>query len=104
MNTLADRVLQGEILTVQEGLDILNLPDTETLRLVDAAWRVRREAFGDQVKVNVLLNAKSGLCAEDCAYCSQAKGADTGIARYRVLEPAEMLDEAKKAQAAGAQR
>ncbi|WP_199698517.1 biotin synthase BioB [Deinococcus cavernae] len=104
MNTLADRVLQGEILTVQEGLNLLNLPDTETLRLVDAAWRVRRETFGDQVKVNVLLNAKSGLCAEDCAYCSQAKGADTGIARYRVLEPAEMLDEAKRAQAAGAQR
>ena len=104
IDTLAERVLRGEILSVQESVELLNLPDTETLRLLDAAWRVRREAFGDQVKVNVLLNAKSGICAEDCAYCSQAKGADTGIPRYRVLSPDEMLDEAKRAQAAGAQR
>ena len=65
---------------------------------------MRREAFGNRIKVNVLLNAKSGLCAEDCSYCSQAKGADTGVARYRTLHPREMLAEAKKAQAAGAQR
>lgn len=104
IDTLAERVLRGEILSVSEGVELLNLPDTETLRLVDAAWRVRRAAFGDRVKVNVLLNAKSGICAEDCAYCSQAKGADTGISRYRVLSPGEMVDEAKKAQAAGAQR
>lgn len=104
LSTLAQRVLDGEILSADEGLAILNLPDTETLTLLDAAWRVRREAFGDQVKVNVLLNAKSGLCAEDCSYCSQAKGADTGVSRYRVLTPDEMLSEAKKAQEAGAQR
>lgn len=104
MDTLAERVLRGELLSVDEGVALLNLPDTETLRLVDVAWRVRRQAFGDEVKVNVLLNAKSGLCAEDCAYCSQAKGADTGIPRYRVLSPDEMVSEAKRAQEAGAQR
>ncbi|PTA68858.1 biotin synthase BioB [Deinococcus arcticus] len=104
LDTLADRVLRGERLSPSEGLDLLNLPDHDTLRVVDAAWRVRREAFGDRVKVNVLLNAKSGICAEDCHYCSQAKGADTGIPRYRVLHPREMLEEARKAQAAGAQR
>jgi len=104
IDTLAGRVLSGEILTPEEGLAVLNLPDTDTLRLLDAAWRVRREAFGDRVKVNVLLNAKSGLCAEDCSYCSQAKEADTGVPKYRVLHPREMLAEARKAQEAGAQR
>lgn len=102
--SLSERVLGGEILSKEEALSLLNLPDTETLRLLDEAWRVRRDTFGDAVKVNVLLNAKSGICAEDCHYCSQAKGADTGIPRYRVLHPREMLAEAKKAQAAGAQR
>lgn len=104
LDTVTERVLRGEVLSAEEGAALLRLGDTETLRLVDAAWRVRREYFGDQVKVNVLLNAKSGLCAEDCAYCSQAKGADTGIPRYRVLSPGEMLSEAKKAAQAGAQR
>lgn len=104
LDALTARVLRGEPLTPAEGLAVLNVPDTDTLKLVDAAWRVRREAFGDTVKVNVLLNAKSGLCAEDCTYCSQAKGADTGIPRYRVRTPEEMLADARRAEAAGAQR
>lgn len=104
VDVLAEKALRGEVLTQEEGLAVLDLPDHETLRLVDAAWRVRRHHFGDRVKVNVLLNAKSGLCAEDCHYCSQAKGADTGIDRYRVLHPVEMLEDAKKAAEAGAQR
>ena len=47
LDGLTERVLNGETLSVQEGLHLLNLPDTDTLRLVDAAWRVRREAFED---------------------------------------------------------
>ena len=104
MESYVRRVLNGEVLAHAEALALLNLPDTDTLRLIDAAWQVRREYFQDRVKVNVLLNAKSGICAEDCHYCSQAKGADTGIPRYRVMEPQEMLAQARQAAQAGAQR
>ena len=104
MESYVNRVLNGDVLAHAEALALLNLPDTDTLRLIDAAWQVRREYFQDRVKVNVLLNAKSGICAEDCHYCSQAKGADTDIARYRVMEPQEMLAQARQAAQAGAQR
>ena len=104
MESYVRRVLNGEVLAHAEALALLNLPDTDTLRLIDAAWQVRREYFQDRVKVNVLLNAKSGICAEDCHYCSQAKGADTDIARYRVMEPQEMLAQARQAAQSGAQR
>jgi len=103
-DALLARALRDEAPTREEALAILNLPDHETLRLVDVAWRVRRHFFQERVKVNVLLNAKSGLCAEDCHYCSQAKGADTGINRYRVLDPSEMVENARRAADAGAQR
>ncbi|SMB95545.1 biotin synthase BioB [Deinococcus hopiensis] len=104
LGALTQTALQDHPLSREDALALLRVPDHDTLKVVDAAWQVRRHHFGDRVKVNVLLNAKSGLCAEDCAYCSQAKGADTEIPRYRVLHPREMLEQAKKAAEAGAQR
>jgi biotin synthase len=83
---------------------LLQLPDAETLRLVEAAWRVRRHFFGNRVKVNVLLNAQSGICPEDCHYCSQSRISKAPIPRYRMLSVEEILDRARKAFAAGAQR
>ncbi len=83
---------------------LLQLPDEDTLRLVEAAWRVRRHFFGNRVKVNVLLNAQSGLCPEDCHYCSQSHISTAPIPRYRMLSVEEILDRARKAYAAGAQR
>ena len=103
-DTLLENSLNDIAPSPEEALALLQLPDHETLRLVDVAWRIRRHYFADKVKVNVLVNAKSGLCAEDCHYCSQAKGAETDIPRYRVMHPREILEQAKQAQAAGAQR
>jgi biotin synthase len=80
------------------------LPDEDTLQLVDAAWRVRRAFFGDRTKVNVLLNAKSGYCPEDCGYCSQSRHVQTPIDRYPIIKPAAMVAAAREAHAAGAQR
>lgn len=103
-DALTQQALNGEALTPQQALSILNAPDTDTLKILDAAWTVRRQHFGDSVKVNVLQNAKSGICAEDCHYCSQAKGKDTGVARYRVQTPKELVEAAQAAANAGAQR
>lgn len=83
---------------------LLQLPDEDTLRLVEAAWRVRRHFFGNRVKVNVLLNAQSGICPEDCHYCSQSRISRAPIPRYRMLAVEEILERARKAHAAGAQR
>ncbi|MEX0991422.1 MAG: biotin synthase BioB [Actinomycetota bacterium] len=86
------------------ALAMLALPDEDTLRLVDAGWQVRRANFADRTKVNVLLNAKSGYCPEDCGYCSQSRHVQTPIDRYPVIKPAAMLAAAREAHAAGAQR
>ena len=88
----------------ETALGLLRLTDEDTLRLVDAATRVRREHFGDRVKVNVLLNTKSGYCPEDCGYCSQSRHVTTEIERYPMLRPEGMLNAAREAYAGGAQR
>ncbi len=94
---LADRVLLGHQLTAEEGLSILRSPDEQLLDLLAATYRVRRQRWGNQVRLNFLINAKSGACAEDCGYCSQSRVSKAEIARYALLPPEEILDGARAA-------
>ncbi len=94
---LAERVLGGRRLTRQEGLDILQCPDEELLELLAAAYRVRRHYHGRQVQVNFLINAKSGLCGEDCAYCSQSAVSTAPIQKYRLVSKEKILQGAELA-------
>ena len=70
---LADRVLAGHQLSSDEALAVLRCPDLELLDLLAATYRVRQRYFGNRVQLYFLMNAKSGLCPEDCGYCSQSK-------------------------------
>lgn len=101
---LVEKAISNEPPTKDEALSLLRLSDTESLPLIDAAWRVRREFFGNKVKINVLLNAKSGFCPEDCGYCSQSRFASSEIQRYPMLDPMIMLEKAREAYKAGAHR
>jgi len=95
--TRADRVLDGQPLTAEEGLAVLRSPDSELLEILSAAYRLRYARWGNRVHLNFLINAKSGSCAEDCAYCSQSKVSDAHIARYKLLDPQQILDGARVA-------
>jgi biotin synthase len=96
-HVLADRASQGDQLTSEEGLSILRSPDEQLLDLLAAAYRVRRQWWGNQVRLNFLINAKSGACAEDCGYCSQSRVSKADIARYALLPSSQILDGARAA-------
>ena len=70
-------------------------PDEELLELLAAAYRVRRRYFGNRVELYFLMNAKSGLCPEDCGYCSQSKVSEAEIPRYNLLSEPKLLDGAR---------
>jgi biotin synthase len=84
-HALADRVLAGGELDRDDARAILDSPDEEILDLLAAAYRVRQRAFGNTVQLFFLMNAKSGLCPEDCGYCSQSKVSEAEIPRYNLL-------------------
>ena len=94
---LADDVLHGESISRETAIGLLNVSDDEVLALLDAAYRVRRQHFGKSVQLYYLKNAKSGLCPEDCGYCSQAKGSDAAIDKYPMLNAERLKDGARKA-------
>ena len=96
-HAVADVVLGGQRLSAEDALRVLECPDGELLDLLAAVYRVRRRWFGNQVQLYFLMNAKSGLCPEDCAYCSQSKVSEAGIPRYNLLSREKLLDGARLA-------
>ena len=94
---LADEVLAGGSISTEQALAVLECPDEELLDLMSAVYRVRRRFFGNEVQLYFLMNAKSGLCPEDCSYCSQSKVSEAEIPRYNLLSRDKLLDGARLA-------
>ncbi len=92
---LAQQVLDGHLISEDEGLGILQSADVELLDLMAAAYRIRHAAFGNTVQFYYLMNAKSGLCPEDCSYCSQSKTSTAEIPKYNILNREKLLDGAR---------
>lgn len=72
--------------------------------LVERAWEVRTQRFGDSTDMCSLVNAKSGGCAEDCGFCAQSRYAEADTPMHAMMEPEQILEHAKAAEAAGAHR
>jgi biotin synthase len=104
LKTLVDKGLRRELPTRDEALAVLATSDDELLDVVAAAGKVRRQWFGRRVKLNYLVNLKSGLCPEDCSYCSQRLGSKADILKYTWLKPEEAAAAAGAGVAGGAKR
>lgn len=96
-NAYADKALAGELLTPAEALSVIEADDDEVLSLLNAAFRVRKHYYGKKVKLNLIINAKSGLCPEDCGYCSQSIVSKAPIEKYPMLSKDVIVDGARKA-------
>jgi biotin synthase len=101
---LADKALSGIMPERQELREVLDAPDELLPEILSAAFRVRHRYFGKRVQIHVLQNAKSGLCPEDCHYCSQSSVSDAPIDRYPFMSKEKLVESAQQAKAAGAVR
>lgn len=94
---MASQVLAGDHISREQADEILAAPEAELLDLLQAAYRVRSTYFGNKVQLYFLMNAKSGLCPEDCSYCSQSKVSEAEIPKYNLLRRDDILAGAKEA-------
>lgn len=101
---LADKSLAGQALSPEEAHAVLEAADHELLELIAAAYRLRRHYFGNRVKLNFLANIKSGICQEDCYYCSQSKISRAPIDKYPFLAVEDVLAAAERARQVHARR
>jgi biotin synthase len=104
LDQVAAAVLAGTELSRPVASAILDCPDDRLPDLLAATLRVREAAFGRQVKICILRNAQSGICPENCHYCSQSRVSKADIPVYKLQSIAELVDGAREAAEAGAQR
>ncbi|MEI5908307.1 biotin synthase BioB [Bacillus spongiae] len=98
-NELALDVLNGKELSDDEALAILQSPDESLLELLNAAYQVRKFYYGNKVKLNMIINTKSGLCPENCGYCSQSSISSAPIEKYRMMDKDSIMKGAGQADA-----
>ena len=96
-NTLADEALAGRAIDRPSARAVLSAPDEARLEQLAAAFRVRRQFWGTRVRLHYLLNAQSGLCPEDCGYCSQSSVSTADIEHYPMLARERILAAAARA-------
>lgn len=94
---LALEVIDGKELTNEEAMAILNSSDYELLELLNGAYTIRYHYFGNKVKLNRIINTKSGSCSENCGYCSQSSISTAPIEKYRMMDKSTILEGAKQA-------
>lgn len=104
LSAITGKALRRDRIERHELLAVLASSDDDVLDVVSAAGRVRRKFFGRRVKLNYLVNMKSGMCPEDCTYCSQRLGSTAEIMKYSWIDSDEAVHHARCAIDAGAKR
>ncbi len=97
---LQDRVLAGGEISFDEAMRLASIEKREEGDLLlDAAHEIVKRFRPSQPDLCSLINAKSYLCSEDCGFCSQSSRFKTGVKKYPLLSPDEVLQAAKRSEA-----
>jgi biotin synthase len=93
------------LISQEEALRLGELEDRAAIEeLVERAWRARLSRFQRSTDMCSLVNAKAGGCAEDCGFCAQSRHAESDTPMHAMMDPQQMLEHARAAEAAGAHR
>ncbi|HET6460977.1 MAG TPA: radical SAM protein [Syntrophales bacterium] len=96
-DALSRSVLWAKLPTHKQALAILESSDDELLAVLHVAFAIRLHYFGRGVSIHVIRNAKSGLCTENCSFCSQSDVSESEIPKYPMQSVEQILEGARDA-------
>ncbi len=99
---ILDGVLDGKSLSFKDARVLLTLERDDVPLLMHTADAVRRKFCGNKIDLCSLVNAKSGLCSEDCKFCAQSSRYKTNCETYPLLSIEKIVSAAREAKRAGA--
>ncbi len=99
--TIADRVIAGGAITETEALQLATARGAELLFLFAEANRIKEHFVGSRVYLCSIINAKSGRCPENCAFCAQSAHHRTDAPVYPLVDEERMVACAREAEANG---
>ncbi len=102
IQSMAEKVLAGETIGAEEALKLSAVTGSDRYLLFAEAARIRDHFVGSAVFLCSIINAKSGRCAENCAFCAQSAHHDTGAPEYALVDEDEMVRCAALAEENGA--
>ncbi|GBD03476.1 Biotin synthase [bacterium HR19] len=102
LREMTKKVLEGADITREEAMFILNFPSDKIEVLFECATMIREKFRGNKIDFCAIVNAKSGLCPEDCKFCAQSTKWKTKIQRYPILPVEVVVQKAREAYEMGA--
>lgn len=92
------------ILSPGEAMKLALLPSRLDFDLVEHAAKIREHFLGNKIFTCSIINAKSGQCTEDCAFCAQSSHHTADIRIYPLLDVDTLVETARKREKEGASR
>lgn len=99
-----EKIVAGGAIGFSEALRLTGIPDDQAGELMRLAGRIRRRFAREKADLCSIINARSGVCPEDCRFCSQSSHFKTDAPIYPMKSAQEIVDAARKAEDAGAHR
>lgn len=104
IKTILEKVLEGNPISREDSICIAGISGTELFELFASANKIRAHFRGNMVGLCSIINAKSGACSEDCSFCAQSSKSQAKIQVYPLLSKEIILQGAREAKNAGAER
>jgi biotin synthase len=93
-----------DAISYEDACELARLPEDETIDLLFFAQKIKKNYEKHEVILCSIINAKSGFCTEDCAFCAQSSHHRTGIKTYDLLSEGEIIEKALQSKKDGATR
>src|ERR1039457_2829707 len=98
---MADNVLEGAVIGVEDALTLADTEGADLHLLFAEASRIREQFKGNSASLCSIINAKSGRCPENCAFCAQSAHHKTEAPLFPLVDEEQMVACAREAQANG---
>lgn len=97
IDQLKRKTLKRQAISSEEAMTLAELGQKKPFHLFAAASEIRERFKGKTVSLCGIINAKSGRCSENCAFCPQSAHYNTDAPEYALISPDEIIKEAKNA-------
>lgn len=104
MEDVIKKILSGSAISGDDAMLLAGCGSEYSDAIIRAAASVRAAFSGNEIELCAIVNARSGLCSEDCAYCAQSSISTAGISVYPLMSKEAVIQQAKEAHSAGVSR
>ncbi|MBC2714508.1 MAG: biotin synthase BioB [Desulfobacteraceae bacterium] len=102
--SITEKIFNNKAYSVseQEALILANLSGDAIIDFLACANRITSAFLPKEIFTCTIINAKSGHCSQDCAFCAQSAHHQTDIRTYPLLSKAKMVANALEMEKTGA--